>query len=199
MTSRLSKDKPLARSLYAAVEVERPIPTEFYRAVAESCASSSRGNQDGPSDDSEPWHFRTELPGAAQRPKERISELRLIDASELILLIRNYQTANIADIVNSSTRLFLKSGALRYSLRELWRALGWDVRRRDGLEFRYAMVAAFFRLAIGERQTGSIIDILFDERVLDERAEVTRPSEAFASARLTPDDRPSTCVPWRRA
>jgi len=29
------EDRPLARSLYSAVEVERPIPTEFYRAVAE--------------------------------------------------------------------------------------------------------------------------------------------------------------------
>ncbi len=29
------EDKPLARSLYLAVDVERPIPTEFYRAVAE--------------------------------------------------------------------------------------------------------------------------------------------------------------------
>ena len=29
------EDKPLARSLYRAVEVERPIPAEFYRAVAE--------------------------------------------------------------------------------------------------------------------------------------------------------------------
>jgi len=29
------EDKPLARSLYSAVEVERPIPVEFYRAVAE--------------------------------------------------------------------------------------------------------------------------------------------------------------------
>src|SRR5579871_5198551 len=29
------EDKPLARSLYAASEIERPIPAEFYRAVAE--------------------------------------------------------------------------------------------------------------------------------------------------------------------
>ena len=29
------EDKPLARSLHSAVEVERPIPAEFYRAVAE--------------------------------------------------------------------------------------------------------------------------------------------------------------------
>jgi flagellar biosynthesis protein FlhB len=29
------EDKPLARSLYAAVEVDRPIPADFYRAVAE--------------------------------------------------------------------------------------------------------------------------------------------------------------------
>jgi flagellar biosynthesis protein FlhB len=29
------EDKPLARSLHAAVEVDRPIPAEFYRAIAE--------------------------------------------------------------------------------------------------------------------------------------------------------------------
>jgi flagellar biosynthesis protein FlhB len=29
------EDKPLARSLYAAVDVDRPVPAEFYRAVAE--------------------------------------------------------------------------------------------------------------------------------------------------------------------
>ncbi len=29
------EDRPLARSLYSAVEVERPIPAEFYRAIAE--------------------------------------------------------------------------------------------------------------------------------------------------------------------
>ena len=29
------EDRPLARSLYAAVDVDRPIPAEFYRAVAE--------------------------------------------------------------------------------------------------------------------------------------------------------------------
>src|SRR5271167_5134064 len=29
------EDKPLARSLYSGVEVDRPIPAEFYRAVAE--------------------------------------------------------------------------------------------------------------------------------------------------------------------
>ena len=29
------EDKPLARSMYDAVEVDRPIPAEFYRVVAE--------------------------------------------------------------------------------------------------------------------------------------------------------------------
>jgi flagellar biosynthetic protein FlhB len=29
------EDRPLARSLYTAVDVDRPIPAEFYRAVAE--------------------------------------------------------------------------------------------------------------------------------------------------------------------
>ena len=127
------------------------------------------------------------------------SELRLVDASELILMIRNDQAANIADIVNSSTELFFKSGALRYSLSASYRA-PWDATPVVviDLEFRYAMVSAFFRLTIGGRRAGvEIIDILFDEQGLDERAEIARLSEAFASARLTPDDRRSMRLPRR--
>jgi len=50
------------------------------------------------------------------------SELRLIDAAELILMIRNDHAANIADVVNSSTELFFKSGTLRYALSASYRA-----------------------------------------------------------------------------
>ena len=41
------------------------------------------------------------------------SELRLTDAAELMSMIRNDHAANIADLVNSSTELFFKSGTLR--------------------------------------------------------------------------------------
>ena len=47
------EDKPLARSLYAAVDVDRPIPTEFYRAVAEIVHLIQQGRINGPNEDTE--------------------------------------------------------------------------------------------------------------------------------------------------
>jgi hypothetical protein len=114
------------------------------------------------------------------------SELRLTDAAELILMIRSDQAANIADLVNSSTELFFKSGTLRYALAARFRA-PWDatpVVELD-MEFRHAAVCAFFRLKIGQRRAGvEIIDILFDEQGLDDLAQAERLSTAFDSARL---------------
>ena len=50
------------------------------------------------------------------------------------------------------------------------------------------MVSAFFRLTIGQRRAGvEIIDILFDERGLDERAKAQRLLAAFESARMPPN------------
>ena len=69
------------------------------------------------------------------------TELRLADPSELILMIRGEQAANIADLVNSSSELFFKSGTLRYAL-----SAGCDVQWdstpiiRLDMEFRYAAV-----------------------------------------------------------
>ena len=114
------------------------------------------------------------------------SELRLIDAAELMTMIRNEQAANIADVVNSSTELFFKSGTLRYALSASYNA-PWDATPMIALdmEFRHAMVSAFFRLTIGRRRAGvEIIDILFDEHGLDDRAKAERLSAAFESARL---------------
>ena len=116
------------------------------------------------------------------------SELRLTDVAELINLIRNDQEANLADLVNSSTELFYKSGTLRYALSASFNA-PWDATPEVALdmEFRHAMVSAFFRLTIGRRRAGvEIIDVLFDEDGLDERAEVERLAAALASARVPP-------------
>ena len=114
------------------------------------------------------------------------SELRLTDAAELIAMIRHDHAANIADLVNSSTELFFKSGTLRYALTASVRA-PWDgtpVVALD-MEFRYAMVSAFFRLTIGQRQAAvEIMDILFDEKGLNERAKAGRLAAALASARI---------------
>src|SRR5579871_2237502 len=80
------------------------------------------------------------------------SELRLTDPAELMLMIGHDHAANIADLVNSSTELFFKSGTLRYALSASFRA-PWDATPviEIDLEFRHAAVCAFFRLKIGRR------------------------------------------------
>lgn len=114
------------------------------------------------------------------------SELRLTDAAELLSMIRNDHAANIADLVNSSTELFFKSGTLRYALSASFKA-PWDATPtvEIDMEFRHAAVCAFFRLKIGQRRAGvEIIDILFEERGLDDLAKAERLSAAIESARL---------------
>src|ERR1700746_3069898 len=104
------------------------------------------------------------------------SELRLTDAAELMSMIRNDHAANIADLVNSSTELFFKSGTLRYALSASFKA-PWDATPtvEIDLEFRHASVCAFFRLPIGQRRAGvEITDILFEERELDDFAKGER-------------------------
>ncbi|MGO9428608.1 hypothetical protein [Rhodoblastus sp.] len=114
------------------------------------------------------------------------SELRLTDVVEFIKMIHSDHAANIADLVNSSSELFFKSGTLRYALTASFVA-HWDeppVVALD-LEFRHATVCAFFRLAIGRRRAGvEIIDILFDEQGLDDRQKVEQLRAALESARL---------------
>ena len=134
-------------------------------------------------------------PPRARQERERIlagalidvaSELRLTDVAELINLIRNDESANLADLVNSSTELFYKKGTLRYALSASFKA-PWDATPEVALdmEFRHARVSAFFRLTIGRRRAGvEIQDVLFDEEGLDERAKVERLTAAFASARI---------------
>jgi hypothetical protein len=114
------------------------------------------------------------------------SELRLTDAAELMSMIRNDHAANIADLVNSSTELFFKSGTLRYALSASFKA-PWDATPavEIDMEFRHATVCAFFRLKIGERRAGvEILDILFDEQGLGDFDKAERLAAALRSARL---------------
>jgi hypothetical protein len=114
------------------------------------------------------------------------SELRLTDAAELMSMIRNDHAANLADLVNSSTELFFKSGTLRYALSASFKA-PWDATPtvEIDMEFRHAAVCAFFRLTIGQRRAGvEIQDILFEEQRLDDFAEAERLSYALETARL---------------
>ncbi|MFZ0604985.1 MAG: hypothetical protein WAN05_27125 [Roseiarcus sp.] len=101
-------------------------------------------------------------------------------------MIRNDHAANIADLVNSSTELFFKSGTLRYALSASFKA-PWDATPtvEIDMEFRHAAVCAFFRLKIGQHRAGvEIIDILFEEAGLDDLTKAERLSAAIESARL---------------
>jgi hypothetical protein len=114
------------------------------------------------------------------------SELRLTDATELMSMIQNDHAANLADLVNSSTELFFKSGTLRYALSASFKA-PWDATPtvEIDMEFRHAAVCAFFRLTIGQRRAGvEIRDILFEESGLGYFAKAERLSYALETARL---------------
>lgn len=117
------------------------------------------------------------------------TELRLIDPSELIHLIRGEQAANIADLVNSSGELFFRSGALRYAL-----TAGCDVQWdstpvvRFDMEFHYDAVSAFFRLTIGRSRAGvEVVEVLVDGAdELDDAIKDERLRSAVAAAQLPP-------------
>ncbi|MGD0721216.1 MAG: hypothetical protein ABR970_09250 [Roseiarcus sp.] len=118
------------------------------------------------------------------------TEIRLADVSDLMLFIRCDQSANIEDIVNSSTELYFKNGTLKYAL-----AAGCSVRWDTSptilldMEFRHAAVSVFFRLVLSQsRAAVEIIDIFFDETGLAGDEKVRRLLGAVADARL-PDQR----------
>ena len=115
------------------------------------------------------------------------TELRLSDPTELILLVRGEQAANLSDLVNSSSELFFKKGALRYGLAADC-ALGWGTPPSVSLdmEFRHDCVTAFFRLTIGgQRAAVEILEVLVDEEDRDVGYRTTeRLRAAIAGARL---------------
>lgn len=115
------------------------------------------------------------------------TELRLADPTEFILMIRGDQAANIADLVNSSSELFFKAGALKYALSARCE-LRWEstpIVRLD-MEFRHASVTVFFRLTIGRvRAAVEILDVFFEaEGVARQGSEHDRLRAAIADARL---------------
>lgn len=116
------------------------------------------------------------------------TELRLADPGEFVSMIRSDHAANLADLVNSSSELFFKSGCLKYAL-SAGCDLRWDSTPTVALdmEFRNRSVTVFFRLTIGRARAGvEVHDVFFE----DEETPLTgerhqRLSAAIADARLT--------------
>ena len=118
------------------------------------------------------------------------TELRLADVSDLMLFIRSDQTANIEDLVNSSTELYFRNGTLNYAL-VAGCSVHWDALPTIMLdmEFRHAAVSVFFRLVLSQsRAAVEIIDIFFDEQGLGQDAKIHKLVAAVAAAKL-PDHR----------
>jgi len=116
------------------------------------------------------------------------TELRLADLTELFLMIRGDQAANIADLINSSSELFFKTGSLKYAL-SAGCELRWESAPtvRLDLEFRHATVTVFFRLTIGrERAAVEVLDVFFEgDAYLGSVGEKERLSAAISDARLS--------------
>lgn len=116
------------------------------------------------------------------------SELRLIDAADLIAFIRTERFANIANLVNSSTELYFKPGIVHFGQ-------SGDVDVKWGepptisldMEFRHMRVSVYFRLLLRALQAGVEIDyITFDGASPDPAENTRRLVDAIAAARVTP-------------
>jgi hypothetical protein len=138
----------------------------------------------------------TQIPLACERAlaealADVATELRLVNAIDLIGYVQGERAANIEDLVHSSAELYFKQGALRYA-----HAAEADVKWHAPptvslqMEFRWRGATALFRLQL--RACSACIDI--EHLGLDtpgEDAETARRfADALADARLFPPAAP---------
>lgn len=118
--------------------------------------------------------------------KEVAAELRLVDVVDYIAFLRLERYGNLADIVTSSSELYLKPGVLRF-------ADGGDVRLKWGevpivtlaLEFRHAGVTAHLHLELGATTAAvEIVHVSFDDRPATPDEELVMLMNAIADAHL---------------
>jgi len=130
------------------------------------------------------------------------SELRLIDAADLIAFIRTEQFANIGNLVNSSTELYYKPGTLSFGqsadIDVKWG--GAPVIALD-MEFHHMQVSVYFRLLLEALQAAVEINYInFDGPAADPGENTGRLIAAISDARFAPlvrgrRDRRDECVP----
>ncbi|HJZ44846.1 MAG TPA: hypothetical protein VJ233_14085 [Hyphomicrobiaceae bacterium] len=116
------------------------------------------------------------------------SDLRLIDAADLIAFIRTEQFANIGNLVNSSTELYYKPGTLNFGqsadLDVKW---GGTPTIALDMEFHHMQVSVYFRLLLEALQAGIEINyISFDGAPVDPMENTERLIAAIADARFAP-------------
>ena len=116
------------------------------------------------------------------------SELRLIEAADLIAFVRTEQFGNIANLVASSTEFYFRPGTVRFGqsgdIDVRWG--GAPVINLD-MEFKHEGVNVFFRLRLEALQAGvEITYISFEPNAADPHDNTRRLVEAIADARLSP-------------
>jgi hypothetical protein len=120
--------------------------------------------------------------------KDVASELRLIDAVDLVTFIRAEQFGNIETLVNSSTELFYKPGTISFgSSGDV--DLGWGSSPCVALdmEFHHMRVNVYFRLLLRALYAGIEINhIAFEDGSQDPDENTRRLIEAIADARILP-------------
>ena len=89
------------------------------------------------------------------------SELRLIDAADLIAFIRTEQFANIANLVSSSTELYFKPGTFNFG-QSADIDVKWGAAPTIALdmEFHHMRVNVYFRLLLEALQAGIEINYI---------------------------------------
>ena len=117
-----------------------------------------------------------------------VDEIRLIEPSDMIAYVHGRHWATIADLVESSTELFFREGALTFSCSATV-DVGWTFPPAVSLdmEFQGDAVTAFFTLVLGAHD--SVVDLnalWFGTPRADEAAATAEFAQALAGARLIP-------------
>ncbi|WP_223999904.1 hypothetical protein [Aureimonas sp. SA4125] len=85
----------------------------------------------------------------AEGIEQVVAELRLVEVVDYIAFLRMERLGNVADIVNSSSQLFLKTGTLRFGGEgDVHLAWGGVPTIDLAMEFHHRGVSAHFRLGL---------------------------------------------------
>ncbi|MEJ2118359.1 MAG: hypothetical protein P8Y36_10880 [Alphaproteobacteria bacterium] len=118
--------------------------------------------------------------------REIASELRLIDAADLIAFLHTGQFGNLRSLINASTEMYFKPGSVSFGLSG-WACVNWDSPPRIvlNMEFHHRKVDVFFRLVLENEEAGVEIDyISFGNKGVPAEETGRRLTDAIADARI---------------
>lgn len=132
------------------------------------------------------YHLRAREKALANAMREFASELRLIDAIELVAIIRAEQFAHIESLVNSASELCFKHGAVSFgSCADLH--LDWGTAPTIWLDMEFANwdIRVYFSLVLESCQAGVEINyVSFGDSNADDAANTQRLIDAIDDATM---------------